>query len=190
MYYIYCILQFIYEMTLKHKYIFHDIKLICLFFKKYYNIIWNFRQNKRNGLKLLALTYIYVKAKNIFIIHLFKFQLSIKSAISKFEKSTNLVSLTGMFSRNESLEELSTETLQYLLLPALLGTLSLKLCNQPRKDIINVAEIYFRWDFNNYIKDWPLCYSYWFHVECNCRFDWSVIVYKLSALHCILYIAG
>lgn len=70
--------------------------------------------------------------------------MSIKIAVKKFEKATNLVSLTGMFSKNESLEELPTETLQYLLLPALLGTLTLKLSNQPRKELIEVAEIYFR----------------------------------------------
>ncbi|OWR49014.1 immunoglobulin-binding protein 1 family member C [Danaus plexippus] len=80
-------------------------------------------------------------------------QMNIKLAISNFEKATNLVSISGMFSRNESLEELPTETLQYLLLPALLGTLSLKLCNQPRKDIVNVAEIYFR-DFLQRCKDY------------------------------------
>lgn len=80
-------------------------------------------------------------------------QMSIKAAISKFEKATNLVSMLGLFSRNESLEELPTETLQYLLLPALLGTLNLKLCGQPRKDIINVAEIYFR-DFLQRCKDY------------------------------------
>ncbi|XP_023945138.2 immunoglobulin-binding protein 1 [Bicyclus anynana] len=80
-------------------------------------------------------------------------QLSIKAAIAKFEKATNLVSLSGMFSQNEDLEELPTETLQYLLLPALLGTLSLKLCSQPRKGVINVAEIYFK-DFLQRCKDY------------------------------------
>lgn len=70
--------------------------------------------------------------------------MSIKTAKAKFEKATNLVSMSGMFSTNESIDELPTETLQYLLLPALLGTLSLKLCNQSRKDVILVAEIYFR----------------------------------------------
>lgn len=80
-------------------------------------------------------------------------QMSIKAAISKFEKATNLVSISGMFSKNESLEELPTETLQYLLLPALLGTLSLKLCRQPRKEIINLAEIYFK-DFLQRCKDY------------------------------------
>ncbi|KAI8437998.1 hypothetical protein MSG28_010656 [Choristoneura fumiferana] len=80
-------------------------------------------------------------------------QISVKSAISKFEKATNLVSMSGMFSANESMEELPTETLQYLLLPALLGTLSLKLCRQPRKDIVHIAEIYFR-DFLQRCKDY------------------------------------
>ncbi|XP_063899548.1 immunoglobulin-binding protein 1 [Helicoverpa armigera] len=80
-------------------------------------------------------------------------QLSVKSAIAKFEKATNLVSMTGMFSKNESLDELPTETLQYLLLPALLGSLSLKLCNQPRLDLVNVAEIYFR-DYLQRCKDY------------------------------------
>ncbi|XP_026731671.1 immunoglobulin-binding protein 1 [Trichoplusia ni] len=80
-------------------------------------------------------------------------QISIKSAISKFEKATNLVSMSGIFSKNESLDELPTETLQYLLLPALLGQLSLKLCNQPRIDLVNVAEIYFK-DFLQRCKDY------------------------------------
>ncbi|CAF4950127.1 unnamed protein product [Pieris macdunnoughi] len=80
-------------------------------------------------------------------------QMTVKTAIANFEKATNLVSMSGMFSKNEALEELPTETLQYLLLPALLGTLTLKLCNQPRKDIINVAEIYFK-DFIQRCKDY------------------------------------
>ncbi|XP_041975065.1 immunoglobulin-binding protein 1 [Aricia agestis] len=80
-------------------------------------------------------------------------QMTIKLAISKFEKATNLVSLAGVFSRNESLDELPTDTLEYLLLPALLGTLNLKLCGQPRKDVIHIAEIYFR-DFLQRCKDY------------------------------------
>ncbi|CAB3239559.1 unnamed protein product [Arctia plantaginis] len=80
-------------------------------------------------------------------------QMSIKIAIKKFEKATNLVSLTGMFSKNESLEELPTETLQYLLLPTLLGALTLKLSNQPRRELIEVAEIYFR-DYLQRCKDY------------------------------------
>ncbi|CAH0405582.1 unnamed protein product [Chilo suppressalis] len=82
-------------------------------------------------------------------------QMTIKSAISKLEKATNLVSFTGMFSKNESLDELPTETLQYLLLPALLGTLTLKLVGPPRKELINVAEIYFK-DFLQRCKDYGI----------------------------------
>ncbi|KAI5630723.1 TAP42-like family domain-containing protein [Phthorimaea operculella] len=80
-------------------------------------------------------------------------QMSIKSAISKFEKCTNLVSISGMFAANESIEELPTETLQYLLLPALLGSLTLKLCGGPRMDTISLAEIYFK-DFLQRCKDY------------------------------------
>ncbi|CAG9796880.1 unnamed protein product [Diatraea saccharalis] len=80
-------------------------------------------------------------------------QMTIKSAISKLEKATNLVSVSGMFSKNESLDELPTETLQYLLLPALLGTLTLKLVGPPRKELIDVAEIYFK-DFLQRCKDY------------------------------------
>ncbi|XP_068626678.1 immunoglobulin-binding protein 1 [Battus philenor] len=82
-------------------------------------------------------------------------QMTIKTAIAKFEKITNLVSMTEMFSRNESFEELPTESIQYLLLPALLGTLTLKLCGRSRKDIINVAEVYFK-DFLSRCKDYGL----------------------------------
>ncbi|XP_049876184.1 immunoglobulin-binding protein 1b [Pectinophora gossypiella] len=82
-------------------------------------------------------------------------QMSIKAAISKFEKCTNMVSLSGMFSANESVEEIPTETLQYLLLPALLGTLTLKLVGRQRSDIIQVAEIYFK-DFLQRCKDYGI----------------------------------
>ncbi|CAH2049892.1 unnamed protein product, partial [Iphiclides podalirius] len=82
-------------------------------------------------------------------------QMSIRSAISKLEKATNLVSLTEMFSKNESFDELPTESLQYLLLPALLGTLTLKMCGRPRKDVVDVAEIYFK-DFLTRCKNYGL----------------------------------
>ncbi|KAL4713950.1 hypothetical protein ACJJTC_015604 [Scirpophaga incertulas] len=80
-------------------------------------------------------------------------QAIIKTAIAKLEKATNLVSLSGMFSRNESIEEVPTETLQYLLLPAILGTLTIKLHGPSRKELINLAEIYFR-DFLQRCKDY------------------------------------
>ncbi|KAG5867874.1 hypothetical protein JTB14_028314 [Gonioctena quinquepunctata] len=71
-------------------------------------------------------------------------QLSIKRTMKTLEEATRLVSLAGIFSRNEGIEEVSTSDLQYFLLPALLGSLSLKLTSGERKDIVDVAEIYFK----------------------------------------------
>ncbi|XP_060517408.1 immunoglobulin-binding protein 1 [Cylas formicarius] len=70
-------------------------------------------------------------------------QLSIKKCMKYFEQATPLVSLANIFSNNETIDELATNDIQYLLLPALLGLLSLKLTSGERKDIIEVAEIYF-----------------------------------------------
>ena len=61
-----------------------------------------------------------------------------------FEDATRLVSLSGMFSSNETVEEIPTKNIRYLLLPALLGTLSLKLCVENRMNVIETAEVYFR----------------------------------------------
>lgn len=60
------------------------------------------------------------------------------------EKATRLASMADLFSSNESVDELSTNDLQYLLLPALLGSLSMKLTSGNRKDIINCADVYFK----------------------------------------------
>lgn len=61
------------------------------------------------------------------------------------EDCTRLVSASAIFSSNESVEELSTESIQYLLLPALLGNLTLKLSDQSRKEVVNISEIYYRY---------------------------------------------
>ncbi|RZC41447.1 immunoglobulin-binding protein 1 [Asbolus verrucosus] len=82
-------------------------------------------------------------------------QMDVKTAMRIFEKSTRLVSYAGIFSNNEGVEEIATNDLQYFLLPALLGSLSLKLTSGERKDIIEVAEIYFK-DFLNRCNDYSL----------------------------------
>lgn len=61
-----------------------------------------------------------------------------------FEKVTRLVSLADVFSKNEGIEEVATNDIQYFLLPALLGSLTLRLTTGERKDIVEVAEIYFK----------------------------------------------
>lgn len=72
-----------------------------------------------------------------------------------FEKSTRLVSLASMFSKNEGIEEVATNDLQYLLLPALLGSLALKLTSGERKEVVDVAEIYFK-DFLHRCNEYGL----------------------------------
>ena len=73
-----------------------------------------------------------------------------------FEDATRLVSLADIFSSNESFEEVPTENIKYLLLPALLGTLATKLCNaDDRMHIVEIAEIYFV-DFLKRLKAYGL----------------------------------
>lgn len=61
-----------------------------------------------------------------------------------FEEATKIVSVIGLFSSNESYEEIPTNDLKYFLLPYFLGNLALKLCGGDRNDIIRVVEVYFR----------------------------------------------
>ncbi|KAJ8952498.1 hypothetical protein NQ318_003294 [Aromia moschata] len=82
-------------------------------------------------------------------------QVDIKRTMKVLEKATRLVSLTDTFSRNEGIDEVATNDLQYFLLPALLGSLSLRLTSGERKDIVDVAEIYFK-DFLNRCNDYGL----------------------------------
>lgn len=70
--------------------------------------------------------------------------MDIKLTMKLFEKVTKLVSLADIFSRNEGIEEVATNNIQYFLLPALLGSLTLRLTSGERKDIVEVAEIYFK----------------------------------------------
>lgn len=80
-------------------------------------------------------------------------QRDVKKAISIFEQATRLVSVADIFSTNESIEEITTNNIQYLLLPALLGLLTIKITSRSRKEVLDVGEIYFK-DFlqrtNNY----------------------------------------
>lgn len=71
------------------------------------------------------------------------------------EDATKLVSLAGLFSKNETADEIATNDLQYLLLPSLLGSLTLKLTSGERKEIVNVAEVYFK-DFLKRCNEYEL----------------------------------
>lgn len=60
------------------------------------------------------------------------------------EDSTRLVSLCGMFSKNENYEEIPSEHLKFLLLPFFLAQLTLKLCVvTDRSRLVDVAQIYY-----------------------------------------------
>ncbi|XP_018336513.1 immunoglobulin-binding protein 1 [Agrilus planipennis] len=84
-----------------------------------------------------------------------QFQANLRKAISILENATRLVSLSGIFSRNEEVEEVATTDLQYFLLPALLGSLNLKLTTRDRKEVVDVAEVYFN-DFLQRCTDYGL----------------------------------
>ncbi|CAH1104953.1 unnamed protein product [Psylliodes chrysocephalus] len=73
-----------------------------------------------------------------------EWQAKIKRTMKTFEQATRLVSISDLFSTNEGIEEISTNDLQYFLLPALLGSLTLKLTTGERKEVVDVAEIYFK----------------------------------------------
>lgn len=76
--------------------------------------------------------------------------------MTMFEDLTRFVSLVDMFSENETIDEVSTEHLKYLLLPALLGTLITKICGtDDRMHLVKVAEIYFI-DFLKRVKAYEL----------------------------------
>lgn len=73
-----------------------------------------------------------------------------------FQEATKLVSLADIFSTNESFEEVATDNIKYFLLPALLGSLTLKICGtSDRMHIVDVAEIYFV-DFLQRLKTYGL----------------------------------
>lgn len=72
------------------------------------------------------------------------------------ENSTRLVSVSDMFSKNESYEELATADLKFLLLPFFLAQTTLKLCTPDRKNVVDVAKVYYE-DFLKRCEEYGLC---------------------------------
>ena len=58
------------------------------------------------------------------------------------EDCTRMVNELSLFSSNESVEEIATKNLKYLLLPALLADLTLKSQITDRSEVLETAEIY------------------------------------------------
>lgn len=65
----------------------------------------------------------------------------------------------GVFSTNEKIEEINTPDIKYMLLPYYLGQLQLKMCSRERKEVVEIAEIYFK-DFLQRCADYELCEPY------------------------------
>lgn len=72
------------------------------------------------------------------------------------EDSTRLVSMAGMFSKNETEDEIATNNLKFLLLPFFLAQTTLKLCSRDRKNVVEVAKEYYE-DFLKRCEEYGLC---------------------------------
>merc|ERR1712029_1093447 len=84
-----------------------------------------------------------------------EFQNKVRQGILILEDCTRMVSLLDLFSRNETVSEVTTEHLKYFLLPVLLGNFNAKLAEQDRLEIITIVETYFK-DFLQRIKDYEI----------------------------------
>ena len=87
------------------------------------------------------------------------FEENVRSAISSLETCTKMVSSLQLFSKNESVEEISTSSLQYLLLPALLGDMTNILpLNSPEARLPNLRNtISYYDDFLKRCQNYELC---------------------------------
>ncbi|XP_053959342.1 immunoglobulin-binding protein 1 [Anastrepha ludens] len=85
-----------------------------------------------------------------------EYQLKVKDVMSKFEAATTFVNRIGLFSPNELIDEVSTDSLQYLLLPFFLGKTALRLKQEDRGEVLQIAEVYFK-DFLQRCEEYDLC---------------------------------
>ncbi|XP_056602002.1 immunoglobulin-binding protein 1 [Triplophysa dalaica] len=84
-------------------------------------------------------------------------QVKVKRGIMQLEEATRMVNQLDIFSRNEALEEISTTDLKYLVLPALLGALTMKQVNTSKRlEHVQTARVYFM-DFLQRCKDYDMC---------------------------------
>ncbi|XP_028671280.1 immunoglobulin-binding protein 1 [Erpetoichthys calabaricus] len=83
-------------------------------------------------------------------------QVKVKRGIAHLEQATRLVAQLDLFSQNEELEELATADIKYLMLPALLGALTMKEVNLTnRLEQVQKARVYFM-DFLKRCKDYSI----------------------------------
>ncbi|XP_030638081.1 immunoglobulin-binding protein 1 [Chanos chanos] len=84
-------------------------------------------------------------------------QVKVKRGIMHLEEATRMVAQLDLFSSNEELEEIATADLKYLLLPALLGALTMKqqVDLSKRLELVQKARVYFL-DFLKRCKDYNI----------------------------------
>lgn len=71
-------------------------------------------------------------------------QVRVKRAISGLEEASRMVAQLDLFSRNEELDEIATSELKYLLVPCLLGALTMKQTSRDKRlEIVQTARAYF-----------------------------------------------
>lgn len=83
-------------------------------------------------------------------------QVRVRRGMSMLEQASTMVAQLDLFSRNEELEELATADLKYLLLPALLGALTMKQTGRDKRlEIVQAARAYFM-DFLRRCKEYNI----------------------------------
>ncbi|KAG7518648.1 immunoglobulin-binding protein 1 [Solea senegalensis] len=71
-------------------------------------------------------------------------QVKVKRGIAMLEEASRMVAQLSLFSPNEELEEVATADLKYLMLPALLGALTMKQTSREKRlEIVQTARAYF-----------------------------------------------
>ncbi|XP_030561970.1 immunoglobulin-binding protein 1 [Drosophila novamexicana] len=85
-----------------------------------------------------------------------EFQNKVKTAMEYFEQATVIVNQVSMFSPNELIDEVSTESLPFMLLPYFLGKLSTKINNPNSTEALELGEVYFK-DHLQRCQEYELC---------------------------------
>ncbi|XP_020809398.1 immunoglobulin-binding protein 1 [Drosophila serrata] len=85
-----------------------------------------------------------------------EFQNKVKTAMSLFEEATVIVNQVSMFSANELIDEVSTDSLPFMLLPYFLAKLTTKINNSSNTDVLDLGEIYFK-DHLQRCQEYDLC---------------------------------
>ncbi|XP_017105339.2 immunoglobulin-binding protein 1 [Drosophila bipectinata] len=85
-----------------------------------------------------------------------EFQNKVKTAMGFFEEATVIVNQVSMFSPNELIDEVSTDSLPFMLLPYFLGKLNTKINNPHSTEALDLGEIYFK-DHLQRCQEYELC---------------------------------